>query len=58
MSEITKTGAAHEGELTDEQLETVTGGQRDFHFTKTVDNASPNLYLGTAPAPPPPPKKG
>jgi type VI protein secretion system component Hcp len=55
MSDITKTGTAHEEELTDAQLDQVSGGDKDFHFTRVVDSASPNLYLSTTPAPPPPP---
>lgn len=31
--------------LSDEELEEVNGGLSDFHFTKKIDKASPNLFI-------------
>ena len=56
MADVEKSGM-HEAELTDAELDKVAGGIEDIHFTKKVDNASPNLFKGCTPAPPPPPPK-
>ena len=60
MADVSTTGLTHEDELTDTQLDKISGGTNDFHFTKTVDVSSPTLFEGggtSTPAPPPPPKK-
>ena len=56
MSHTAGVGASHEEELTEAQLDQVSGGNKDLEVTKTVDQASPALFGTGSPTSQPPPR--